>query len=392
MRVLIVYPAMVIYGGAETLILQLCRYLVKNKIKVGIATLAISPQIRKLCKGVEIILPKKQIYPKVRSNSFINSLGIIKEILIIGGLVKEYSKEYDIINVHNVPAHWSAIFTKKPVIWMCNEPPDLWNNPNPSFLLRILRTIAFTIDRFIVRKFIDVICVADEFNAKRIFSKYCKKAEIIHYGIEYNLFSKRNKRIEKQLYELYELKNKFILLQVGMISPPKNQMESIKTVEKLRKNIPNIKLVLAGVTYSVSYEKILKKYIKQKKLKDVIVFTGHLSKEKIRGLYYISDVILQPVKFQGGWLAPFEAICAGKPVVVSSDISSSAIIKKAGIGIVTNDFVRVVRNIYNNPRDFNYMGKKGKEWVRRNLKWEIFSKKMLNLFKKYYESSINKSW
>jgi glycosyltransferase involved in cell wall biosynthesis len=166
-----------------------------------------------------------------------------------------------------------------------------------------------------------------------------------------------------------------------MLQPFKNQMESIKTIEKLRERIPNLKLVLAGWGLQ-EYENSLKNYIKEKGLEKNVVFTGHLDREGIRDLYNTCDVLLHPIKSQGGWLSPFEALCAKVPVVVSPEMTASDIIRKEKIGIVTHAYVEAVLEIYNNQEKYHEMAEKGKEWVINNLSWDKYCEKMVDLFTK----------
>jgi glycosyltransferase involved in cell wall biosynthesis len=179
----------------------------------------------------------------------------------------------------------------------------------------------------------------------------------------------------------FNLFNSFVVLQVGMLTPLKNQMESVKTIEKLKIEIPNIKLVLAGWGEG-TYIKMLKEYIREKNLDDNVIITGQLSRESVRDLYHASHLLLHPIKSQGGWLAPFESLCAQKPIVVSLEMTASNIIKREEIGIVTEDFAGAIWDVYSNPDKYCQTAIRGKEWVRENLSWDKFCERMLNLFLK----------
>jgi 1,2-diacylglycerol 3-alpha-glucosyltransferase len=206
-------------------------------------------------------------------------------------------------------------------------------------------------------------------------------SKIINYGIEHDIFSARNKLEEQALKNRLGIGSNFTVLQVGMISPPKNQLESVNAVSSLVNKIPNIKLILAGMTYSEPYERMLKAHIKAEGLEDRVLMTGHVNKNEVRNLYNIADVVVQPVKFQGGWLAPFEAMCAGKPVIISEFVSSSDIIKKNDLGIVTGDFKEAVFQVYSNMDKYAKKAKRSSDWVKNNLRWQDYSEKMLEVCK-----------
>lgn len=381
MKVLIVHPHMAVYGGAEAVIIRLSKYLTANGIENAILTQFISPELRKVCQDSKIITPNIMHPYTLRSTSFFNATRVVKEISILRNLVHKNAQEFDIVNLHNYPATWSLFPIDKPSVWTCNEPPDLWTNPNPSATLRLLRNLGQQADRLIVRKYITTICTADEFNAKRVLERYGRQSVIIPYGIDYEFISNGN---GTAITDKLCLRGRFVVLHASWITPQKNQLESINVIKQLKKKIPNIKLVLAGSDDS-SYANMLKNYVHKNNLTDHVIFTGHLSKECIRDLYHACNVLLHPVKQQGGWLAPFEALCASKPIVVSRKMTASNIIEREKIGIATDNFVEALLNIYNNPEHYLNMAKKGKQFVVNNLSWDRFCKRMLKVF----ESVIN---
>lgn len=344
-------------------------------IENTIVTLHSSKEIEDLLYRTKIVVLRKQ---SCQSKKHILKLIMehIIDIMLLWLYVQKNRKKYDIINVHNFPANYSVFPFAKNSVWMCNEPPiQLYLTPiKNAFLLFLLRVI----DRLIVRSCLRYSCVSDRFNYKRFVKIYGLEPEIINYGVDYAFFSKGNK---KRARKMLHLNNKnFVLLQVGTITPLKNQIESVKTVEKLKDKIPNIKLILIGKS-DKEYEKLLRQYIQSKKLEKYVIFMEHSPRETIRDINKLCDVAIFPVKSQGGWLAPFEVLCAAKPIVVSRALTCSDIIEKHKLGIVTNDFATAVLNIYNNRKKYQSMANHGKEWVKKNLTWDTFCEKMTNLFK-----------
>lgn len=376
MRVLIVHPHMSLYGGAELVIVELANYLTKKGIENSILTLSMLDEIKKDLKGTELIIPKGVKEEKKGIPKFTNFVG---EMLLLRKYVHKYRKDYDVVNVHNFPAEYAVFPFVKNAVWMCNEPPmQLYLMENLSLPTKILAWITERFDKFLVKNYIKYSVVADEFNFKRFVKIYGIKPEIINYGIDYDFFSKGNAERAKKRFNL---NRNFTLIQVGTLTPLKNQMESIRVVEKLKEKIPNIKLILVGWGEE-NYEMVLKKYVQRNNLEKNVVFTGHLSRNVIRDLYKVCDVALFPIKSQGGWLSPFEVLCTGKPVIVSPFITSSAIIKRNGVGVVTNNFAKAVMDVYENKKKYLDMGEKGSKWVKENLRWDKFSQKMLEVFER----------
>jgi len=378
MKVLIVHPHMSFYGGAETVVINLAKELKKLDVESSVATLSISEEVASLCEGLDIITPERR-YPLVlRNRSFAAGIKrLINEVNGLRRLVNAFGKNYDVINIHNFPATWAAAFTGfKNIVWMCNEPPDMWNKEGSSILLKVIREVGYHIDRFIVRRTVQRLCVADELNGERMGGRYGMDFDIISYGIEYDLFSEGDGR---GIIEKYGLQDKFIITQVGTITPQKNQMESVKAVKELKNEVPNIILLLVGPGNN-DYETNIRNYIRENKLDNHVFFMGHLSKNEIADIYCVSNVALFPVKTQGGWLAPFEAMCTLVPVVVSETMGAASIIKKEGLGNVTCNYAGAIFNIYTNGDLYKKCAMKAKEWVKENLTWTNFAKRKLRIF------------
>ncbi len=118
-------------------------------------------------------------------------------------------------------------------------------------------------------------------------------------------------------------------------------------------------------------------------MNDNVCFTGQLPQEMIKSLYASSDVAVFPIKVQGGWLSPFEALSAGVPVVVYPTMGAASIISKNNLGVVSKDLSESILTIFKNYNklDFKRNLEKSQKWIKDNLTWEKFTEQMLNIFK-----------
>jgi len=379
MRVLIVYPKFYIYGGAELVVVRLANYLTEKGVENAILTTAMLPEIEKDLNKTRVIIHKESKIP-------FNFLGV-REMLALHKGIRNNLKDFDVINIHNYPAELSFFPFRKPAVWMCNEPPEIVLRINSKQFLfsRLVKKIVLKFDKFIVRRYIKNAVVADEFNAERFKKIYGLNPEIINYGIDYGFFSYGYPEKPK---EKYNLRNNFIILQVGILTPLKNQLESVKTIKKLKDKIPHLKLILAGLAED-KYKLNLEKYIKEERLENYVIFTGQINREEVRDLYHACDILLHPIKPQGGWLSPFEALCAKKLIIVSPEMSASDIIKKEKIGIVTDNYVEAIMETYKNADEYVSMKERGREWVKDNLNWDTFCQRNLNVFQKILKLKQN---
>lgn len=371
MRVLIVYPRMDLYGGAELLIVRLANYLTRKDIENALLTTNILSEIERDLIGTHIIK-----HPFSPLQGVLRPLNLFKTLSLLNQGVRKNLRNFDLINVHNYPAELSIYPYRKPVVWMCNEPPEvhvkLYDEPKYSLRRYVIQAI-LALEKHVVRHYVSTVVVADEFNKSRFRMIYGFDPHVINYGIDYHFFAahpKDNKRKNA---------DRFTVLHVGMLTPLKNQLESIKTIEKLKSTIPGIKLILAGFGEG-EYLHSLQEFIKAKKLEDHVEITGHISRERLKNLYHTSNVLLHPIKSQGGWLSPFEALCAQTPIIVSSEMTASSLIRKEVLGTVTNDFANAVLDIYQNSAQYEKMAIPRAEWVRDNLSWDSFCGNMLEVF------------
>lgn len=376
-KVLIVHPHMALLGGAETVVQYLCMHLKQKGVQADVLTLSLSDDVRDSMPGIRFILPDTQIPYEIKSQSLLKSFKILTEAKTVRSLLGKVMDDYDVINVHNFPCTWGLKKTRKPVIWLCNEPPAFWGNPNPGLAVRAIFKTGSAVDRILVNRYVHKIIVADTFNRERVHRLYGRDSNIVYYGIDHGFFQQAGH--PEKISARYDLDGKFVVTQVGMITPAKNQLATLQALHELGDTIPDIRVVFAGFEIQ-GYRKILDDFIQEKNLQDNVVFTGPLPREDIRDLYKVSAVACSPTIEQGGWLSPFEALCCNAPIVLSERISCSEIVRNHDLGQVTNDFAKSIKQIYQTPESFKKQAVAGNNWVRENLTWERFGDNFLSIF------------
>lgn len=362
------------FGGAEDLIVRLSNYLIKNNHEVSIITLS-KPSDDVKCDA-NFIVPEKEFSYKNWEPSVGDGIELLKKVYTLNKLYKEHVNDFDIVNIHNFPACWSAFPKVKHTVWMCNEPPDLWydSDNNHGYFERVLRGAFLGVNRMLIDKCVDEICVSDDFNARRAKERYGKPVHIIPYGIDYDFYSQCNNNTQF---------DGFTVLQVGVISKEKNQLESVKAIKKLKSIIPGIRLILVGMDDGGSYSMELREYINNHSLVDNVIMMGHRPRDCVKELYRACDVAVFPIRSKGGWLSPFEAMCSGKPVIVSSEMTASDIIRKEKIGVVSNDTAGAILDVYNGMYRYEGMVERGKVFVRDRLNWDEYCQGMMEIMDRH---------
>jgi NDP-sugar pyrophosphorylase family protein len=374
-KVLIVHNQMKYYGGGELLIVELANELTKRGIKNDILALSSSKEVERNLLNTEVMIAKNNI--NLNPPGYKNMQDILNAIKVFRKKLREIKDNYDIINFHDFPVTWTLWPRKKPAVWFMNNPPNLYSKPDAGFLLKTLNKVRIWFDKFIVKHSIDIITVAEDLNRSRAKQRYKKEATLIDFGIAYNFFSKGN---ANRAIKKFNLKGKFVLVQSGILCGVKNQLESIKTIAKVKDKIPNILLVFTGKE-DKDYKKKLVDYIKEKKLEKYILFAGYLkTRNELRDLYKAADIGLFPIKKQGGVLAPLEALCAKIPIIVSEEIETAPLIKKNNLGIVTKNYAKAIIEIYGEKDKFKKISTKGALFVKNNLSWKSFTDKMIEAY------------
>ena len=245
---------------------------------------------------------------------------------------------------------------------MCNEPPY------PILMGQELPQP----QRDMVKNHINISVVADEYNKKRFMDIYGVEPRVNHYGVDYDFFKDGDPSVAREKYGLGE---SFTVLQVGMMTFTKNQLRTLSIFKKLKRKVPDAKLVLAGYNKSAYFQDVKRKITESGLRKDIIV-TGEIPQEEVKDLYYAANALLAPIMNQGGWLSTFEAMATGLPVIVSPQMTASSLIVEHGLGSVTEDYVDELFALYNKQR--RELGPR--KWVKENLSWDKFCGNMLGYF------------
>jgi glycosyltransferase involved in cell wall biosynthesis len=361
MKVLIIHPQCYHYGGAETVIIQLTKYLQQQKVEVSILSRNMPEEVEKELLDTEILVPREAFNHPEKSDYELRRF------------LHKHVEEWDVINPHTPFSELYLYPLKKPCVWMCNEPPAsiLYQN-------RLAEE-----DKKRVVESITNIMVSDGFNAERIQKFYGVESTVNLYGVEHEFYEAGNPESSRLKFGIDE--NRFVVLHVGHLQEFKNQLESLVAVGKVIGKIPNVLLVLAGWD-GFPYAQAVRSYIIQNPmLKDHVLLTGNVSREDTRDLYHLADLVVFPFKEQGGWLSFFEALCVKKPVLVGSNMLARKVVEQEKMGTVVTDFAKGILNVYQCPDKYKRLENKGFKWVKENVSWQKFGAKMLDTYREALE-------
>jgi len=296
---------------------------------------------------------------------------------------RKIPKGFDVINNHNYPSEWAAFIAKKrlkrPVVWMCNEPPFWFFVPA---LRRGLRRINWPVYNLLDKtavNYIDEILVLSNVAGGYVTKAYNRSSKVVRSGIDAQRFRKAS---GNKVRVRYGLEKDFVLLQVGNIELNKRQADAVKALQILSKRYNGIKLVFDGG----GRQDELVWWCEKLGVRDRVIFLRSSSDEELAEVYAACDVFVFPANITWG-LAVVEAMAAAKPVVVSNRCGASEIIQTDVNGVVVDharpeELAKQVERLMNNPDLCRRLGENAQSYVMSNLSWEKYSERMESAFEK----------
>lgn len=193
----------------------------------------------------------------------------------------------------------------------------------PKNMLSKQKQAQIQIDQFINQKVTDKIVGCGSLSIQHIFGKSIKDENIvvIPNSVEVKRFIK-SKKERKKLREMYRQKLHFkedeiVIGHIGRLESVKNHELTVKLGESIKKHNLRMKILIIG---EGNREEELKYLVAQKKLSDVITFTGRIS--PIEDFFPALDVVLLPSFAEGLPTVVVEAQASGVPVVMSETITN----------------------------------------------------------------------
>jgi glycosyltransferase involved in cell wall biosynthesis len=353
-KILVINPQFYVYGGAERQIMRLCNYLTDRNYSVTLLTTSVCDELRRDLKETRLIVAKDM-----------NELSSIAKAIV---------SKYDIINPHNHPAEFATMPYRTPIVWQSNEPPIAILNGGdiPEE------------EKKLVKMYVNKAVVITDFEQERFEKIYGFKPEVNYPGVTHfpEFDEKRPAPIDR-----FNLKNNFVLLQVGMFTFTKNQVKTVEIFSEVKKRIPNAKLVLVG------YDKLPYKYevdnkINELGLQDDVLTFGYINDDKdIRDLYHFSHIQIAPVGSQGGWMTCLQSTLVGKPFITSKEFVAKKLVEENNLGVIedVDKFADKIVEMHDNYEKYSKDAVKAGEWIKENLTWDKFCERYSKIFDDAYE-------
>ena len=308
MRVLLLFPHMIMPGGALNYMLKLAEILTGNGATVGILTLQVDQQRYGRNAGAQLL----NVGGPVTSSLGYWLLHPFWQMKI-SRIIREWQP--DVLIPQVFPANWWAWLYKRHnkgarIVWVCQEPSAFIHSRNwidalqpfwKKYLARALNPLLARLDIRLSR-FSDKIIANSNFTAGTIERVYNRKADAIAYpAIDFHQFHPEA-NVEKQE----------ALVTVAKLSRFKRVDFLLRVFSLVLKQHPRLVYHIVGRGED---EVKLKTLARELNVSANVIFHGGLSNEQLAALHRRSLLFLHGSIEEPFGMAPLEAIACGTPVI-----------------------------------------------------------------------------
>lgn len=381
---------MPLYGGIESYILNLSKFLVKNGHKVTVITSKIprnSPRLEHK-EGVKIV--------RLTTPAIVSGFPLLPHLFF---RLFALAKNADIIHAHiNSPsiietAAFVSIISNRPLVVTYHADPiiqDL-NIKISRYFKTILGTFLNKSIDLILKRSQKIIVTTPLYMEKSNFLKdYLHKVVVIPNSIDIDFFREQNPQVIQKLKREYNIKNKRIILFVGRLVKYKGLEYLLKAMRTVLESVGNAHLLIVGNgPLRNELENLTRKYA----LEQCVSFFGNVDSENLSIIYALSDVFVLPSisNSEGFGIVLIEAMAHTKPVI-ASNVGGVPYVVKAGINgllVKPKDYEMLGKSIIELLSDSNKakeLGRRGQEYVKSNFTWRSTIKRIVKIYTEIKET------
>lgn len=349
-------------GGIETFIYEISKRMIRKGNNVTVITSNKTPFENKILKRHEVIDGINVI--RVPFHLF------FRYGFSIEALKMALSSNWDVIHIHNIGFFTDTI----PILKLKGKKIFLHTHGGIFHTknLNILKHIYFNSFLRLSTRFVDKV-IAHSLNDKKLFSKICREENIslLNYGIDWKKLSREKRK-----------SNGKTLIYTGRLSENKRLERTMFIIYCLKKQIPNIKLLLVGGDWGEKEK--LTKLAKKLNISENINFINSVQHKGIYKYLSKADAFLLSSDYEGFGISVIEAMASGLTVVVNDILPMGEIVTDRRDGFITdfNDYektAKLILNILKSKKLRNMIGNRAKK-MTKTYDWDQIIKKMEKIY------------
>lgn len=221
---------------------------------------------------------------------------------------------------------------------------------------------------------VDTGYVAEQIRQYHLEHKICRlpKMHVIPQGINEHFLSLKCDRESN------------VILSVGSISRRKGHLLLLQAFDQVCKEVPNAKLVIAGVLAEQDYYSVLQTYIHQSPNKANVRLLINLHQEELYELYQQAHIFALHSQEESQGIALVEAMATGLPVVATKVGGIPYVVVNGKMGLLVDygdvyNFAMNVKTLLNNKNRCNNMSDCASREAQRYV-WENIANEVVNLY------------
>ena len=207
-------------------------------------------------------------------------------------------------------------------------------------------------------------------------------------GIDTNHFAPQASA--EQLRATLGLTDKKVIVSVGRLVHRKGQDSLIAALPEILQRHPSAHILLVG---EGPYRKHLEKMVADLKVDDAITFIGRIQHADLPRYICVGDIFAMPsrsrlagLEVEGLGIVYLEASACELPVIagISGGAPDAVLEGETGIcvdGTNPSEIASAVISLLDDPLRASSMGKRGREWIYSNWRWEIWAGNFIELLK-----------
>ncbi len=236
---------------------------------------------------------------------------------------------------------------------------------------------------------VDSLTYLGEFTQKAISRSLSKRAVKqmvkIAPGIDVEHFSPQD---SSELRRELDIDDKKVIVSVGRLVHRKGQDHLIESMPEILAKVPDAHLLIVG---QGPYLEHLAKLVAVNKVENHVSFIGRVQYSELPRFICAGDIFAMPsrsrfagLEVEGLGIVYLEASACGLPVVAGNSGGAPDAVVEGVTGLVVDgtkntQIAAAIITLLTNPQKSEEMGKAGREWIKENWRWEIWSNRFNKL-------------
>ena len=201
----------------------------------------------------------------------------------------------------------------------------------------------------------DRIVTPSRFTKDEIISRYGVSSDriaVIPNAVDPSFLVEPNENDVSRAVSRNGLPDSYVL-SVGTMQPRKNIPLLVRAFARVRKDVPELKLVLVGGRGGRQYDTAIDTALSEEGLEDAVIFPGYVPQEDMPSVYKAARVFVFPSLYEGFGIPILEAFAMGTPVA-TSDIAPFCEVGENGITVFDpKDVAKCAEALYTLSTDEN---------------------------------------